>query len=246
MAKRRGADASEAVRREWSRRVEAEYRSAAITHHLVLWLIQLGVSPTLIEAGLRIVKDELAHARLSHRVLVAAGGGGAAPIARESLGIRDAHPNDALEVRTTRAAVEVFCLGETVAVPLFSALRKGCTVPAAKHALDRILRDEVRHRDFGWDLLDHLLELPYAATVRQTVDRELGRMLASVARGYAPDGAEKRSEMADEDRAWGLMPTARYAEILTRAVERDYAPRFAKRGFDAKKAWASRPADKPS
>jgi hypothetical protein len=239
MTKRRGTEASDAVRREWSRRVEAEYRSAALTHNLVLWLIQLGVSPTLIEAGLRIVKDELAHARLSHQVLVDAGGAGAPPIARESLAIRDGRPNDPLEIRATRAAVEIFCLGETVAVPLFSALRKGCTVRSARRALDRILKDEVRHRDFGWNLLDHLLELPYAPVVRETVERELGRMLAAVARSYAPEGAEKRAEVADADRAWGLMPVARYAEILARTVDRDYAPRFAKRGFDAKAAWAA-------
>ena len=31
--------ASQAVRDEWLRRVEQEYRSAATTHHLTLWLI---------------------------------------------------------------------------------------------------------------------------------------------------------------------------------------------------------------
>ena len=40
--------ASNAVRAEWARRVEAEYRSAAITQHLTLWLIQMGASPDLI------------------------------------------------------------------------------------------------------------------------------------------------------------------------------------------------------
>ena len=50
----------------------------------------------------------------------------------------------------------LFCLGETVAVPLFSHLRERCTESLPRAALDRILRDEVRHRDFGWDLLDWL------------------------------------------------------------------------------------------
>ncbi|MEO7331341.1 MAG: ferritin-like domain-containing protein, partial [Minicystis sp.] len=51
--------ASEAVRGEWLRRVQAEYRSAAVTQQLTLWLIQMGASPDLISAGLRIVRDEL-------------------------------------------------------------------------------------------------------------------------------------------------------------------------------------------
>src|SRR5262245_26733130 len=67
-------EASDAVRGEWARRIGAEYRSAAITQHLTLWLIQMGASPDLIDSGLRIVKDELAHARLSHRVYTAAKG----------------------------------------------------------------------------------------------------------------------------------------------------------------------------
>ncbi|HTJ85357.1 MAG TPA: ferritin-like domain-containing protein [Polyangiaceae bacterium] len=243
MPKRRAPVASERVRREWARRVEAEYRSAAITQHLVLWLIQLGLSPTLIEAGLRIVKDELAHARLSHRALVAAGEAAVQPIARESLAIKDLRPTDPLELRAARAAVETFCLGETVAVPLFAALRKGCIAPAAKKALDRVLVDEVRHRDFGWDLLDHLLEQPYSAPIRDLVTRELPRMLRSIAAGYAPEGAERLDAIDARDRGWGLMPASEYARIFERAIGRDYAPRFAKRGFDVKTAWADARAD---
>src|SRR5205814_7903371 len=78
---------SNAVRAEWLRRVEAEYRSAAITQQLTLWLIQIGASPDLIRAGLRIARDELTHADMSHRVYVAAGGSEPPKLARETLGI---------------------------------------------------------------------------------------------------------------------------------------------------------------
>ena len=46
--------ASERVRDEWRARIAAEYTSAAVTQHLVLWLIQLGAPPDLIEQGLAI------------------------------------------------------------------------------------------------------------------------------------------------------------------------------------------------
>ena len=245
--------ASEAVRGEWGRRVEAEYRSAAIAQHLGLWLIQMGASPDLIDDALRIVKDELAHARLSHRVFSAAGGRATAPIPRETLGLRN-DPREPLEIAVARAGVEVFCLGETVAVPLFKVLREGCTVPVARRALDRVLRDEVRHRDFGWTLLRWLLELPCAEELRALVDRELPAMLARVRRGYMPEGrkgfgaqgaegdpepraCKARAEIPEDDRAWGLMPVPRYGEILERAIERDYAPRFGEHGIDAVAAW---------
>ena len=127
-------------------------------------------------------------------------------------------------------------MGETVAVPLFKVLRENCTVPVARRALDRILRDEVRHRDFGWALLDHLLELPLAAQIRELVERELPHMLARTRRSYGPEGA-LGDAIPDLDRDWGLMPAARYRQVLERCVERDYVPRFAARGFDAQVAW---------
>lgn len=224
------------MKHEWARRVEAEYRSASITHHLTLWLIQIAASPDLIHDGLRIVKDELAHASMSYRTLLAAGGEVTAPIARETLGLRR-DEREPLELSAARCCVEVFCLGETVAVPLFKVLREGCTVPAARRTLDRVLRDEVRHRDFGWALLDHLLELPPAPQVRALVARELPSMFARVHKSYAPRGADEHATIPAEDRAWGLMPMARYREILERTLTRDYAPRFEARGFDAKAAW---------
>jgi len=228
--------ASDAVRREWGRRVEAEYRSAAITQHLTLWLIQMAASPDLIRDGLRIVDDELAHAELSHATFLAAGGEQIPPISRESLALRT-KPGEELEASVTRWGVEVFCLGETVAVPLFKVLREGCTVPTAREALDRVLKDEVRHRDFGWTLLEYLVELPCEALVRTIVDAELPGMLARVRRNYAPVGGEDKTAIPDADRAWGLMPLASYREMVDRTYERDYRPRFSKLGFDIERAW---------
>ncbi len=228
--------ASKEVIAEWLRRVEAEYRSAALTQELTLWLIRIAVSPDLVSDGLRIVKDELRHAELSFGTYRAAGGREAPRIVRESLGLarREAEP---LEHDVIRAGVAVFCLGETVAVRLFKELREGCTVPVARRCLDRVLRDEVRHRDFGWALLDALLGSPLADPLRGLVQRELPGMFTRLRASYAPRGADRAATMAPADRAWGLMPTARYAELLEMTLARDYVPRFERAGFDALAAW---------
>jgi hypothetical protein len=218
------------VREEWRARIAAEYTSAAITQHLVLWLIQAGAPPDLIDAGLAIVADELAHSRLSHEVYEAAGGAAPPALERDALGLRCTE--DVLEHDLLRACVRVFCLGETVAVPLFGHLREHCTEPAARAALDRILRDEVRHRDFGWDLLDWLIAIDDETPARVTA--ALPRMLAEleVSYGAANDAvAADDGAMSDAERAWGLAPPREYAEILARTVERDFAPRFAARGI---------------
>ncbi|HVU06132.1 MAG TPA: ferritin-like domain-containing protein, partial [Polyangiaceae bacterium] len=174
--------ASDAARAEWLRRVEAEYRSAAITQHLGLWLIQIGAPPELIADAGRIVGDEMMHSELSHETFVAAGGSGTPNLPRESLGLpRSRAP---LEHDVLRVGVEVFCLGETVAVRLFKRLRAKCTAPEARRALDRILRDEVRHRDFGWTLLEWMLATPAEKEYRALLEKELPGMLARVRRNY--------------------------------------------------------------
>ena len=215
---------TERVREEWRARIAAEYTSAAIAQQLTLWLIQAGAPPDLIDAGLAIVADELAHSRSSHEVYTAAGGTQPPAIDQAQLGLeRTADlPHDLL-----RVAVRVFCLGESVAVPLFSHLRALCTEPVARAALDRILRDEVRHRDFGWDLLDWLDAVIPDAAARVTA--ALPAMLQELERSYgseneavvADDGA-----MSDAERAWGLAPPREYAAILARAIEHDFRPRF--------------------
>lgn len=234
MGKRAKHPASDDVRAEWLRRVEAEYRSSAITQHLTLWMTQIGASPDLLKAGLRIADDEIVHSDMSYRVYCAAGGDAGPQIARETLGLT--RSGEALERDVTRVGVEIFCLGETVAVPLFKELREPCVVPSAKRALDRILRDEVRHRDFGWTLLGWLSEHPMWPELRALVIAELPTWFGKLRRSYAPSGVES-APMPDEDRAWGLMPLALYRASVEKALERDWIPRFAKLGIDARAAF---------
>ena len=226
-------DASNQVRDEWLRRVEAEYHSCAFAHHLTLWLIQIGASPDLITAGFAIAADELAHAQLSHEVFIAAGGAGQPRLARERLQL----PHDAsvpLEHNVLRACIELFCLGETVAVPLFKELRQRATVPIARTALDRVLVDEVRHRDFGWTLLGWLLSTSDSPSLRKLAQEELPAMLDRLWTSYG-QSAEARAnaeraepELTAQDCTWGLMPTAIYEAVLRRTFTRDFSPRFAR------------------
>ncbi len=230
--------ASDRVRAEWRNRIAAEYGSAAITQHFVLWLIQIGASPDLIEDGLVIVKDELTHSGLSAEVYTDAGGSEPPAIDRASLAL-PRRPEAALELDVLRAAVQVFCLNETVAVPLFSHLRAGTTVPSARTALDRVLRDEVRHRDFGWACLDWFLTTPMADAVPGLVGADLPALFAQLDHNY---GADDDGGVTDDDRAWGLAPPREYAQILAATFERDYRPRFTARGIDATPAWTIRRA----
>jgi len=134
----------------------------------------------------------------------------------------------------------MFCLGETVAVRLFSRLREGASVPVARRALDQILKDEVRHREFGWLLLDWLLQTPLAESFRQSASAALPSMLARVRKSYGgialdQHGAEGLARMAESmsvaARAWGVMPLSEYVAAVDETFERDYLPRFRSLGI---------------
>jgi hypothetical protein len=241
----------QAVQREWLRRVEAEYGSAVLTHHLTLWLLKVAAPFELVRLGLSIVEDEMAHAELSQAVHVAAGGVAAARLDRDRLGLAEI-PGEPLERSIARVGLETFCLGETVAVRLFSRLRRPCEEPVALAALDRILADEVKHRDFGWTLLEWLLSTPQGPTLQHLAVQQLPSMFTRLQLSYgcaergAPGGATAAPATAPPATAtedartlarWGLMPAADYAAALRETLERDYVPRFAEHGIDARDAW---------
>lgn len=218
------------VRGEWRARIAAEYTSATITQSLGLWLMQVGAPPDLIDAAVVIVQDELVHSRMSHEVYVAAAGTDPPVLDRARLGLVAAHPS--LEADVLAVGVQTFCLNETIAVPLFRRLRERCTVASARAALDRILVDEVRHRDFGWDLLDWMCQID--PQTPEKVSSMLPAMLELLTASYGGDNAviaRDDGSMTDDERAWGLAPPREYAEILARTIEKEYVPRFAARGI---------------
>ena len=222
------------VRHEWLRRVEAEYRSSVITQTLTLWMTQAAVSPDLIAEGLRIAQDEIDHAALSMDVFLAAGGSEMPRIDRDSLTFGRTQ-GLSLEEDILRIALDSFCLGETVAVPLFRSLREGCTETIAREALDRILKDEVRHRDFGWALLTWMLE---AEPKRKTlIELLLPNSFRGIRASYAPAFSGNVDKLPSQAIQWGLMDRSGYAEAVQKTWERDWQPRFAKLSIDARAAW---------
>lgn len=215
---------TERVQLEWARRVAAEYRSAAVAAQALTWGIQVGLPPDLLTTATRIVTDELEHAALSHGCLSALGGE-AVPVDLRA---------EQLEVpglggpfaSLTSLIVHNFCLGETLAVPLFAAMRARATHPATRPALDRILLDEAVHRAFGWDTLDALL--PLDPGLPTWIAARLPTLLSNFEGYRAPPGAPPLSAA---ERACGLLDHEEYAEIFAATWREDIVPRFERRGI---------------
>lgn len=213
------------VRAEWGRRVAAEYRSAALTAQVLHWSIQAGLSEGLLHTALRVVRDELDHAAASHDCLRALGGADD-PVPLD-VGTMAAAGTAGVLGGLVDSAVVNLCLGETFAVPLFDAMRRGASHPAVVPVLLRILRDEATHRQFGWDLLDELVDR--APGVRERVAGLLPSALAGFAAAYAPDGDDE--PLLPEERACGLLSLAEYRASFAATRDRDVLPRFAQRGI---------------
>ena len=219
---------ADVVAAEWRRRTEAEYTSAAIAHQVTLWLIQVGGPPDLIRDGLRIVDDELAHSELSAVVMAATGGSFAPPVIDGASLTLPGGPDPTTALAA--CIVRFFCVGESVAVPLFRMLRERCSVPIARRALDRVMRDEPKHRQFGWDVLDWLLVVDGDA-VLQLATRELPAVLARVDAAYGtPPGDQRPTTLRPDAMAWGMAGRDDYARTLSTCLAQDVLPRFAARG----------------
>lgn len=215
------------ARAEWAARVRAEYGSASIAAQVAHWMIVCGLPEGLLRAALQIASDELDHARDAHAVLVAIGGEDE-PVDVALADLRAEVAPEGIGASLLDAVLGTFCVGETVAVPLFAAMRADARHADARAALDRVLRDEARHRAFGWDALDALIALDPVG-VRQRAPTVLPAILDGYLAAYAAE--VPHPPLTDDERAVGLLDAASYARIVRRALREDVGPRFAARGI---------------
>lgn len=219
------------ARQEWAHRVAAEYTSAATAAQVLQWSIRCGLPRPLLDTATRIVRDELDHAQLSHTCLVALGGADVPVDLEQRRMAPGTTASDALPLAALLDAVlESFCFGETLAVPLFSAMRAHTTAPSARAALDRILRDEAVHRAFGWQALDALIDLDPGG-VRLRVEGRLPGVTARFHQAYGavPDGPP----LTPLERACGLLDSQAYRDIFRETLRGDITERLHRRGLPA-------------
>lgn len=216
---------TERARLEWANRVRAEYRSAAITARVLHLAIAAGLPRDLLDTAHRVVTDELDHAELSHACLVAIDGADL-PVGLELSALAlQPHPEGPL-AELVHHVLHSFCFGETLAVPLFRAMRAGTSQPTARAALDRILTDEAIHRAFGWQALDELLSVDPNG-VRAFLQAHLPGAYRSfrAAYGAVPDAPP----LSPEEVAVGLLAPATYRHIFATTWTDDIQARFHRR-----------------
>lgn len=221
--------APRAVRLEWPRRVAAEYAVCLLAEDFAQRLTRFGAPAELVQGALQMALDELEHARLARQVCDEAGVRGPVAFDLDTYGV-DAAPDPACHIAAV--AVPNLCLGETLALRIVHRLRANATVGVARGALDRVVADEPRHAALGWTTLDWLLDLPDGRGVRESIERELPRWAAALRGSYAGAYVEPHlAALGPADTAWGLASPELHRAVFEETVERDWAPRLARRGF---------------
>lgn len=149
----------EAARLYWSRRAWTEYTGTAESPAVLLRLI---MEPDReIDAKLFWsvqTLEETRHCMASYLFAEKLGGYLSeppvkAPKSTSHRGIRDKVLNPAISFEAF--CIAHICIGETIAAKMFEERYKACTDPVARELVKLILRDEIRHIQFGWRYMAH-------------------------------------------------------------------------------------------
>ena len=149
----------DAARLYWSRRAWTEYSGTSESPAVLLRLV--------MEAGREIdarlfwavqTLEETRHCIASYLLAEKCGGymdrpPRQPPKSTQHRGIRDKALNPAISFEAF--AIAHICIGETVAAKMFEERYKAATDPVAKELVRLILRDEIRHIQFGWKYMAH-------------------------------------------------------------------------------------------
>lgn len=239
----------ERVRRAWSARVEAEYRSMVVFGELIARFPEAGLSLEVSCAASRLLQDEARHTELCARVAEAFGGRDA-DLDPATLRLVDDLPAHLFVARWTAS---MFCVGESASVGLLGVLRDETTDPCIASVVDTLLRDEVLHDRFGWELA-RVVFPTLTDDEREWLGTDLAFAFAHYDRADAdclrPDGGEIPPEPAgppDDPAAVGLGVASRwrFAPAFYRRIDEVILPGFAALGVPAYEAWALRHEARP-
>ena len=225
---------TEHIAAEWQRRVAAEYRSAALTAQLAHLIIQVGLPHEFVDRAQRVVRDELDHAELSQEAMEYYGGT-KPPVLRAERLRHPVHPQGPVATLLDLVLAN-FCIGETLAVPLFQAMWRGVSDDVAKRVVQRVLKDEVIHRQLGWDLLDELLARDPGG-VRTFAASALDTHLSAVERAYAAQPGH--TSISSAAKSAGLIPPSDYHRILWETVGGFLVDCCSERGIELSERWAA-------
>jgi hypothetical protein len=223
---------------QWRGRMTVEHRSSTVFSQLAhqLWLRNAPLDTKIVM--LRMAQDELRHTATCAEVVSTLGG---APSAEVDLVIQPLaeHRGVPIEERVLRNVLYTTTLSELVACARFSATLERTTEPYLRHALRRLLSDEVLHAQFGFHYLSIEKEWLAAHPDRvASIERYLIHAFAVIEEELAPKPPFPRMPAALA--ALGCEDPAEARDVFYATMEGATAPGIARFGIDAPRAWRER------
>jgi hypothetical protein len=216
-----------AARRSWTLAAFQEHRTGAACAATLEALIAARAPVDLVAVATRFPLDELTHVEMCARVAAELGGGTAL---LHDAGNLVGRPDSSLSpmLRAAELVVRVFCVGETVSIPLLRGTARAATHPLVRGVLERIVKDEAAHGRFGWLFLDW---------IGDELDEDEKRFLAAAARdemdklerGWA--AIQPRAEPVEQVHALGWMESQAYVDLARRSLEVEVRAPLVARGL---------------
>lgn len=232
----------EIVGAEWRARVQAEYRSASLAAEFLSWLMRLGFSSDTLQAGYALLGDELDHSDMTWEVYESLGAeDDPLDLPEGTLVLPQAFRRPTFE-RIVLACLDVYCVGETLASVLFSAMRQGVAEPGPSQVIERICKDTPAHVLFGWRVLDEALERD-GRKVADLAARTLPEYFSRVERAWGVLPETWIEPVGPHEQRWGLIPRARYKREFYQAIAEQVLPRLEDRNLQGRALWGRRPKD---
>ena len=228
---------------EWRGRMLAEYRSAALSAEFLAWLLRLGFSSKTLQLAQRFVANELDHADMSFEVYSALGGtDDPSELQEGALVIPHSFGAPCFE-RLILACLDLYCVGETLAAPLFAAMQDGATESGPRQVLDRIVADSDNQTALGWAVLDEAIERDSKMAVK-LAKQHLPGYLARVERawGLLPD--DWIEPVGPAELRHGLIPRARYKREFYQCIAERVLPRLDGCNLPGRPSWGKRPKER--